>query len=725
MIKKSGWSCLYSVILMIFPFSYMPFSAMGYSFSYEREEEREDRAPYLAGSVVESKDANVYEEPYEDNDAAVLNEDGWSGVQDRLNRVVLVIAPPTFQTSLQRWIEYRQGQGYTILFLPLAPVSNNDDQDDFSQPFVTPSEIREKIRKSANEHRIEAILLIGDGAPTESAAHGWRDVVPAPRVPALVIQIFGSEDLLASDSYYADLDGDNLPDVPIGRFPVETTNELDVCIDNVIRYEQNSPVGNWTRKVNIIAGPNGLDLRAIGSEPGEIIEGKNPFGGVSMLVTSIVDRIARKLFTDYLPQEFVLSLTQFSPQSPFCPYPADFERKTIERINEGSPFWAYLGHGRAIGLDRYLAPSGRDYGVLEIDDCAKFNCKDHSPIMLFFACYTGAYDASRRCLAEEALLQKDGPVAVLAASRRTAPYGMCYFGSALLESAFSQTPSNDVEAEEYRTLGSIYLKAQRQTLEETDDDEPDSGELIFSVDENADVLDVVPEKNSGDSGGNKSSSRFEWINQRLQQSLADAEELKRKNASFRRTIGQIASFFDPTASRLNEQLQDHIAEFNLFGDPLLRVKFPTRVSIEAPKITYSANPITVSGQLPIDDGTEAIVQVELVPADFRPYPSPSFRSKIFTESEETRQEFNETYEKANAFVVDAVRTKTKNGNYQASLVVPAGFSGECVVRVAATSNDQYFIGSKRVLVRPQTISPQKEEEPSSLQREQSHERRSR
>ncbi len=725
MIKKTGRSRLYCVILMTITLSYALFSTQGYSIGCEQEEEREDRASYLANSVVESAEVNVYEESPVDNDATVLNQDGWTGVRDELDRVVLVIAPPVFHDSLQRWIEYRQGQGYKILYLPLEPVLNSDNQDDFSHPFVTPNEIREKIRKSAKEHRIEAILLIGDGAPTDSAVHGWRDVVPAPRVPALVVQIFGSEDLLASDSYYADLDGDNLPDVPIGRLPVETTNELDVCIDNVIHYEQNSPIGNWTRKVNIIAGPNGLDLRAIGSEPGEVIEGKNPFGGVSMLVTSIVDKIARKLFADYLPQEFVLSLTQFSPQSPFCPYPADFEKKTIERINEGSLFWAYLGHGRATGLDRYLSPNGNDYGVLEIEDCAKFNCVGHPPIMLFFACYTGAYDASRRCLAEEALLQKNGPVAVLAASRRTAPYGMCYFGSALLESAFSHNSSKDAKTEDYRTLGSLYLKAQRQTLSETDEDEQDRGELVFSADGNVNVLNADSEKNSRKPDGNKSNSRFEWINQRLQQSLEDAEELRRKNASFRKTIGQIATFFDPTASRLNEQLQDHIAEFNLFGDPLLRIKFPTRVSLEAPEITYSANPITVSGQLPINEGTEAIVQVELAPADFRPYSSSQPRSKILVESEETRREFNETYEKANAFVIDAVRTKTKNGNYNASLVAPASFSGECVVRIAATSNDRYFIGSKRILVRPQTISPPKKEEISPSQQEQSTERRSR
>ena len=700
--------CLRIVFFVAFILSFVNFPTTGFSLNCAQENEADDnREPSLFPQEIEDA---PYERTSGENDVSDSDKDGWTRANDERDRVVLVIAPPVFHDSLQRWIEYRQGQGYKILLLPLAQISEDDEGDDFSHPVASPSEIREKIRKAASGRRVEAILLVGDGAPTDSALYGWRDVVPAPRVPALVVQIFGSEELLASDSYYADIDDDGFPDAPIGRLPVETTNELDVCIDNIIRYEQDFPIGNWTRKINVVAGPNGLDLRAIGSEPGEVLEGKNPFGGVSMLVTSIVDKIARKLFADYLPQEFVLSLTQFSPQSPFCPYPADFEKKTIERINEGSLFWAYLGHGRAVGLDRYLAPSGKDYGVLEIEDCAEFNCEGHPPIMLFFACYTGAYDASCRCLAEEALLQKNGPAAVLAASRRTAPYGMCYFGSTLLEAAFSHNPAENATKNERRSLGALYFEAQRRALEDAEEDELDTDELDFSAEEGVNVSKKQASSTiSSDHKELKLSDRFDWIDERLQKSLKEAEEFKRKNASFRKTIDQIAAFFDPTASRLNDQLRDHIAEFNLFGDPLLQIKFPTRVSVEASEIVYSVEEITVSGRLPLENGTEAIVQAELVPADFRPKFSAPTRPKAFSESEETRREFNETYEKANAFVVDAVRTKTKNGRYVANLKVPEGFSGECVARIAAASNDQqYFVGSKRILVRPQTTSKQQQ-----------------
>ena len=702
MLKTFKLFLFYTVFSLSFVPTFIAFLNVGYSFAEEQDTEKEGQHnPFY--DLASENDNGFFEYFSEGNEPLELDKDRWGKAGDRTERVVLVISPPVFHEGIQRWIEYRQEQGYKILFLPLANTKDNGsiEQEYASAPIATPSQIREKIRDAAKEYDVEAILLVGDGAPTDSASYGWRDVVPAPRVSALVVQVFGSEELLASDSYYADLDGDDLPDVPIGRLPVETPKDLEVCIDNIIHYEQNSPVGNWTRKINIVAGPNGLDLRVIGSDPGDVIEGKNPFGGISMLVTSVVDKIARKLFAEYLPQEFVLSLTQFSLQNPFCPYPADFEKTTLERINEGSLFWVYLGHGRVVGLDRYLAPSGRDYGVLEIDDCHKINCKGHAPIMLFFSCYAGAYDASCRCLAEEALLQEEGPVATVGASRRTAPYGMCSFGAALLEVAFSHDVVDNSTQDAPRLLGQIYLEAQRRTIKEFDEDESKEMDFNFPSDEEANIPAPLS-KNAPQPQRQKPDSQLEWINQRLQKSLDEAEELKRKNSSFRKTIEQIATFFDPTASRLEEQVKDHIAEFNLFGDPLLRVKFPTRFPVNAPEITYSNEEITVSGKLPINEGIEAIVQAELIPADFRPNFTPPVRAKVFVESEEARQTFNETYEKANAFVVDAVRTKTKNGIFETHLRIPRDFSGEGVIRIAATTNTRYFIGSRRILIRPKS-----------------------
>lgn len=662
----------------------LPMTSIGDDYVVEEEEEEYD---------VDSEETSALE--VDSEEVSDADSDGWTTAVDRREPVVLVVAPPVFEAPLQRWIEYRQEQGYKILLLSLARKDEDglNDHDVQLRPVATPDEIRMKIRQAAESYQIEAILLVGDGAPTENAAYGWRDVVPAPRVPALVVQIFGSEDLLASDAFYADLDDDGIPDAPIGRLPAETPEELATCIDKIIRYERESTAGNWTRRINVVAGPNGLDLRTIGSDPNEPLEGANPFSGLSNLVSSIVDKLARKLFSDYLPQEFVLSLTQFSTQSVFCPYPADFGATVLQRINEGSLFFVYLGHGRVFGLDRYAAPSGMDYGVFEQEDCKKLNSAGHSPVAMFFACYTCAYDASWRSLGEEMALHPNGPVAVLGASRVTAPYGMCFFGSTLLESAFGYDLTKGANPDRKKTLGAVYLEAQRRTLTDSGENESFEEELDFADDEQEEAPPEDPMA---------PGAQLYWLNKRLNKSLADAEKIKRQNASFRKNIDQAAAFFDPTANRLKDQLRDHIAEFNLLGDPLLQVKFPVRVPVDAPEVVYSTEEVELVGVLPLEEGTEAIVQGELLLADFRPNVSRPKRDKTFRESPEARAEFNETYRQANEFVVDAVRTKTKNGEFCVRIKVPANYSGESVVRIAGFTDDNYYIGSKKILVRPQS-----------------------
>ncbi len=623
---------------------------------------------------------------------------------------VLVVSAPVFEPALQPWIEYRQSQGYDIFLLPLALQSpeGNVDFGVQTQPIATPEEIRAKIIKASKDREIAAIVLVGDGAPTINARYGWRDVVPAARVPASVVQTFGSEDLLATDSFYADFDSDGLADVPIGRFPAETPEELSVLVEKIIRYETTSPVGNWMRRINVFAGPNGLDLRVIGAKPGEEMSGPNPLGGISSLVDSVVSNMARRMFAEYLPQEFSVSLTQCSLQSVFCPYPPDFNDVFLERANDGSLFLIYMGHGYVYGLDRFETES-KDYGIFEIDDCESLRCDKTSPIALFFACYTGAYDARETSLAEKVALSPNGPAAVYAASRLTAPYGMCVLGASLMERAFSENE------EEPPLLGQIILDAQKKSLDPPKEPEEDADDSESELNEDLIFDDSVAEKNDvdNDSGKNadsgsdndqkkplKPGSQLEKLNKRLEDGLANAEKIKRENSSFRLILDRSARVFDPTASRLNDQIIDHLHEFNLFGDPLLRIRFPERVKIEAPEIAYSTKELVVSGTIPNQVDKESVVQVELLPADFRSTVQKTKRERSFIESEENKQEYRETYKNANIFVEDAVRTSTRNGRFQATIVVPRDYSGESVVRIAAFNGTDYYIGSQRVLVRP-------------------------
>ena len=240
--------------------------------------------------------------------ACSFDDDGWKSVERAENEkpAVLVVCPPVFESALQPWIEYRRSQGYEFFLLSLAATNSDGSVDEGIQlePVASPGEIKAKILKVAKDHDIAAVVLVGDGAPTLGSQYNWRDVVPAARVRSLTLEVFGGEDVIATDSFYGDLDDDGFADVPVGRFPVETPEELRALVAKIIRYETSSPAGNWMRRINLYAGPNGVDLRVIGSRQGGELSDSSQTRGISSLVDSIIDNTARKMFAQFLPQEF-------------------------------------------------------------------------------------------------------------------------------------------------------------------------------------------------------------------------------------------------------------------------------------------------------------------------------------------------------------------------------------------------------------------------------------
>jgi len=609
--------------------------------------------------------------------------------------ITLVVAPPVFNDALQTWIKYRQRQGREIYLLPLSALDENGQNDQGIQaaPVASPHEIKAKILKIANERPIEAILLVGDGAPTLDAKFGWRDVTPAARVPALVLPVFGCEESLASDAYYADFDKDGVPDAPIGRIPAKTPDELSAYIAKVIRYEEASPVGNWTRKINVVAGPNGLDMNSFGAAPKDDADEYPMFSGLSTLVDVIVEKMTRQLFSDYLPPEFALSLTQCNTQSAYCPYPPEFKQTFLERANEGALFFVYLGHGNVQSLDR-LETSAKTYDLFEIEDVPEWNVPNAAPVALFFACYSGAFDATAPSLAEECALSRNGPVAALASSRLSAPYGLCVLGSSLLAATFDSYDSKE------KTLGEILLKAQRLAAT-PQKEENEEEELTIDFEEEADseapTLEI-PAEGENPVGPGEGLAR---LNRRLERDLETAEKARQKNASFRNALDQAAKIFDPTGSRLDDQIKDHIAEFNLLGDPLLRLKTPTRVSVNSDKIAYETRRLQISGEIP-NAARDLIVQIEITPADFRSATRNPKRSGAFVESAEAKAEYERAYEESNRFVVAASQTKTRNGKFSATIDMPVDYSGASVVRIYASDGARFYVGSNRFMARPFT-----------------------
>ena len=85
-------------------------------------------------------------------------------------------------------------------------------------------EIRAAIKRvaDANPSTLKFILLASDVGvlPNQQIA------IPVFYHPSTALVKFGGDERIASDSTFGDLDGDNLPDVAVGRIPADSPQQL-------------------------------------------------------------------------------------------------------------------------------------------------------------------------------------------------------------------------------------------------------------------------------------------------------------------------------------------------------------------------------------------------------------------------------------------------------------------------------------------------------------------
>ncbi|MGH7138162.1 MAG: C25 family cysteine peptidase, partial [Pirellulales bacterium] len=314
----------------------------------------------------------------------------------------VLVCPPVFEQAMKPWSELRRAQGHRI-----ALVNGT----------LAPDEIRQQICELAKSGKLRFVVLAGDADRMPEGDRSRRGYsVPTHYVPAKVNRQWGSEPEIATDNWYADLDDDDLPDAAVGRLSADTAGQLATIVAKIVGYEsQRIPVGrsnrgsarddDWRRRVNLVAG----------------------LGGFGAMVDTAIETAAKSIIAEGIPAAYATSFTHASWRSPYCPPPGQFGETVLDRLNEGSLFWVYMGHGQPRELDRVQVPGG-EHSILRVNDVARLGARGGPSIALFLACYTAAFDAQGDCLAEELLRAAGGPVATIGGSRVTMPYAMSVLG---------------------------------------------------------------------------------------------------------------------------------------------------------------------------------------------------------------------------------------------------------------------------------------------------------
>jgi hypothetical protein len=340
---------------------------------------------------------------------------------------MVVVCQPSLQPTLDPWIEDRKQRG--IESVVIAPQR---DAESMCQA------IRE-----ASDDRTRYLLLVG--RPPMIGEESGPQNVPIFYEATTITRQFGSTPTLATDRPYGDIDADGRTDIAVGRWPVDDALTLAAAIRKTLRSDQSQDFGVWRNRVELVGG----------------------VGGFGPMIDIAIESVTRSVVTSALPPEVRTGVLYASPGHAFFPKKMSFRDAVIDRHNQGCRFWVYAGHGQVTELDRF-----EDQAILDGPSTGKLNQPDGShSIALLLACFTGAMDAPSRDFASQLWNSPGGPVAVVAGSRVTMPYGNAKTALAMIDAIYG---------ERVETLGEAWLSTQRQ-LESSTPSESATAKLIDSV----------------------------------------------------------------------------------------------------------------------------------------------------------------------------------------------------------------------------------------------------
>jgi hypothetical protein len=316
----------------------------------------------------------------------------------------LAVSPdPTLTDSLSPLAEHRREQGLETI------IANSGVAEALSRLPAPP----------------DYLLIIGD-----------EQLVPAKRGQQYR-WLSTQNESFAADPMFSDMDGDGLPDFPVGRIPTSSAEQLSDVVKKIIAYEGRE------------LGIQDLNL--------PIWSGTPAYG---KLLDESADWLLMSTINKHLPKWAQPWLITANPSNTLNAWPEDHFNLFNEQIQKGAAFTAMMGHG---STDLFLSmigpktPIGRNDIVYNNAHAGALDSPEKlSPPLVIFACECGNFaDPERRSLAATLMLGRGGPVATIAATTESHPLTNLYSSIALMQTFHDAS---------FDRVGDLWFEAQRKTL---------------------------------------------------------------------------------------------------------------------------------------------------------------------------------------------------------------------------------------------------------------------
>lgn len=332
----------------------------------------------------------------------------------------IIISHEKFLNSIDRLAEFRrtthrvQSGGLSVMVVDIEDI-----YDEFSNGLFNPMAIKSFLRYAYNNWtspKPSYVLLVGDAHWDYKNAYVeyYREIGQEKDIPPIFVPTYhgwspeGGE--TAMDQKFVEVSGeDSLPDMFIGRLPVQTNSELENVIEKIINYEQNKKTGLWQSRIMQIAD-NDTDNA-----------GDDTF------------QSSREILVDEVIPPSVETREVYLKEL-VSPYRT--KQKIIDNMREGVVAMEYSGHG---GVDSWAHE-----GIFMLSDIHSVR-NDHLPFVITTTCLNGMFDKpvepGHYSISEEFLLIEDyGAIANLSASRLTYAEANAAYDADLFRNMFAINP---------------------------------------------------------------------------------------------------------------------------------------------------------------------------------------------------------------------------------------------------------------------------------------------
>ncbi len=172
----------------------------------------------------------------------VVGENGFNGV------AYLAISPLAFASGLTPLLNARQTALDGASVQTLQPIY---DTYAFGRP--DPQAIRDYLDDAYHTWptRPQYVLLVGDGTYDPK---GYLPTSHPSYLPPYLAMVDPWAGETAADNLFVAVDGaDNLPDMLLGRLPVNSLAETQTVVNKILVYEGQALKGDWTKRVTLVA----------------------------------------------------------------------------------------------------------------------------------------------------------------------------------------------------------------------------------------------------------------------------------------------------------------------------------------------------------------------------------------------------------------------------------------------------------------------------------------